>query len=111
MTEIKRKKQSWKPVWHTPAEMQTVLNAIMGEIQRDFPRFLECLKELVDKLAKPCWGAKTCPYGPLVDFFPILPNPNHPVVKFDAPDYVFRARCQKTGHLCPVYIVATDLED
>ena len=35
--------------------------------------FLEKWKKLTSTARKPCWDLKYCPYGPLVEQFPLLP--------------------------------------
>ena len=35
--------------------------------------FLEQWKKLISKARKPCWDLKYCPYGALVEQFPLLP--------------------------------------
>ena len=47
----------------------------------------------VKAVCKPCWEIKYCPYGPLVEDFPIAEE-NNP------------KRCVIFGHICPVYRVA-----
>ncbi len=36
--------------------------------------FLEKWNKLTAKARKPCWDLKYCPYGPLVEQFPLLPQ-------------------------------------
>lgn len=47
----------------------------------------------VKAVCKPCWEIKYCPYGPLVEEFPIIEEGNE-------------KRCIIYGHICPVYKVA-----
>lgn len=48
----------------------------------------------VKAVCKPCWEIKYCPYGPLVEQFPLPDSENDP------------RRCRIFGHICPVYFVA-----
>lgn len=50
-------------------------------------------KRRVKAICKPCWEIKYCPYGPLVEQFPLAD---------DADD----RRCRIFGHVCPVFHVA-----
>jgi len=52
--------------------------------------FIERLREKIDK---PCKKLGYCPYGPLVEQFPLAED--------DDPD-----RCAVFGHVCPVFSVA-----
>ena len=54
-------------------------------ISKRLKRYLKCseeqsdkeinksLKELLGRVCKPCWELKYCPYGPLVEDFPLPP--------------------------------------
>lgn len=46
----------------------------------------------IKAICKPCWELNYCPYGPLVEEFPIIENEEY--------------RCSIFGHVCPVYLVA-----
>jgi hypothetical protein len=48
----------------------------------------------VKSVCKPCWEIKYCPYGPLVEQFPLPEDENAP------------QRCRIFGHICPVNFVA-----
>lgn len=48
----------------------------------------------VKAVCKPCWEIKYCPYGPLVEQFPIPEDRDDP------------RRCRIFGHICPVFSVA-----
>lgn len=47
----------------------------------------------IKAVCKPCWELKYCPYGPLVEDFPLLAMPTH-------------RSCRIFGHECPVFAVA-----
>lgn len=47
----------------------------------------------VKAVCKPCWEIKYCPYGPLIEEFPIIDEDDN-------------KRCIIYGHICPVYRVA-----
>jgi hypothetical protein len=51
-------------------------------------------KRRVKSVCKPCWEVRYCPYGPLVEQFPVPEEENDP------------RRCRIFGHICPVYFVA-----
>jgi hypothetical protein len=78
---------------------------------------------------KPCWELKYCPYGPLVEFFPLL-NPEgeggipswmgNPEVMKWAPvghlDYLLKVNpyeisCNIFGHVCPVFVMAEEMTE
>lgn len=46
----------------------------------------------INAICKPCWELNYCPYGSLVEDFPIIENEEY--------------RCRVFGHVCPVYLVA-----
>jgi hypothetical protein len=48
----------------------------------------------MDTIQKPCWTLHYCPYGALVEQFP-LPE-----------DTDTHMECQIFGHICPVFFVA-----
>jgi len=48
----------------------------------------------VKAVCKPCWEIKFCPYGPVVEQFPLPDDEKDP------------RRCRIFGHICPVYFVA-----
>ncbi|MFL6351651.1 MAG: hypothetical protein ACJ74Z_07350 [Bryobacteraceae bacterium] len=52
----------------------------------------------VKAVCKPCWELKYCPYGPLVEQFPLQADPDE------------RA-CRIFGHDCPVFHVAEPLTE
>ena len=52
-------------------------------------------KKRVSRLCKPCWELKYCPYGPVVEDFPLVP-----VIKNEAVDHNnYLKECIKTGKL------------
>ncbi len=50
-------------------------------------------KRRVKAVCKPCWEIKYCPYGPLVEDFPLIPDNDD-------------RSCRIFGHHCPVFYVA-----
>ncbi|XID91521.1 HNH endonuclease [Paenibacillaceae bacterium WGS1546] len=46
----------------------------------------------INAICKPCWELNYCPYGSLVENFPITENEEY--------------RCRIFGHVCPVFLVA-----
>ena len=52
----------------------------------------------VKAVCKPCWELKYCPYGPLVEEFPLLEVSNN-------------QSCRIFGHQCPVFSVAEPLTE
>ena len=56
-------------------------------------------KEYIKAICKPCWELKYCPYGVLVENFPLG----------DVDDDVFK--CRIFGHICPVFKVAEPLTE
>jgi hypothetical protein len=76
---------------------------------------------------KPCWELKYCPYGPLVEFFPLI-DPDHPKDSYwgseDVMGWVHEthldllARCDPEeiscnifGHVCPVFAMAEEMTE
>jgi hypothetical protein len=55
-------------------------------------------KKRVKAVCKPCWEIKYCPYGPLVETFPLRPEPDS-------------RSCRIFGHDCPVFHVAEPLTE
>lgn len=43
------------------------------EVKADDAEVIEAWKKASTRVCKPCWELKYCPYGPLVEDFPILP--------------------------------------
>jgi hypothetical protein len=41
---------------------------------QDCGELLDCWKKVTSAICKPCWELKYCPYGPLVEDFPLLPE-------------------------------------
>ncbi len=64
---------------------------------------LKILRNKKKTACKPCWELKYCPYGPLVEDFPLLPQTIHPEIH--------ELSCTVFGHLCPVYFVAEPLTE
>ena len=77
---------------------------------------------------KPCWELKYCPYGPLVEFFPLLARgdaairswwPENEVTNYISPDHIdllkscdpFDISCNIFGHVCPVFAMAEDITE
>jgi hypothetical protein len=52
----------------------------------------------METIQKPCWTLKYCPYGPLVEQFPLLEQANDQSCKF-------------FGHQCPVFFVAEKINE
>ncbi len=50
-------------------------------------------QELATKVCKPCWELKYCPYGPLVEQFPLLPPLRADSIKHQE----YLKRCLETG--------------
>jgi hypothetical protein len=50
-------------------------------------------KKRTSELCKPCWELKYCPYGPLVEDFPIFP----PILKYSIDHNNYLKECLKTG--------------
>ncbi len=44
---------------------------------------------------KPCWELRYCPYGPLVEDFPLLPVPRHEAIEH----HEYLKRCLESGVL------------
>ena len=77
------------------------------------PKYIPC---------KPCWELKYCPYGPLVEFFPLFSNdpsyptvwPNNRVMEYVSEGtHEFLKKCDPSilscnvfGHVCPVFMMA-----
>jgi hypothetical protein len=49
-------------------------------------------------IQKPCWTLKYCPYGPLVEEFPLLEQAND-------------QSCKVFGHQCPVFTVVENISE
>lgn len=43
---------------------------------------LDELKEMIKATCKPCWELKYCPYGGLVERFPLPPTPKHRAIEY-----------------------------
>ena len=54
---------------------------------------LKAWKQAATRVCKPCWELKYCPYGPLVEQFPLLPPPRASVERHNA----YLRRCLETG--------------
>lgn len=52
----------------------------------------------VHAICKPCWELKYCPYGPVVEHFPLRESPTH-------------RSCRIFGHECPVFFIAEPLTE
>jgi hypothetical protein len=52
----------------------------------------------VHAVCKPCWELKYCPYGPVVERFPLLESSTH-------------RTCRIFGHECPVFCIAEPLTE
>jgi len=77
---------------------------------------------------KPCWELKYCPYGPLVEFFPLI-SPESPQESFWGSEPVMEwihkdnltevmtrfnpeeISCNVFGHVCPVFLMAETLTE
>lgn len=55
--------------------------------------FLEQWKNLTSKARKPCWDLKYCPYGGLVEQFPLIPPPRDYAIRHN--EYI--KACLKKG--------------
>ncbi len=80
---------------------------------KQLPKFLPC---------KPCWELKYCPYGPLVEFFPLISDdpeiptiwPDNEVLRYVSDGtHEFLKQCDPVvlscnvfGHVCPVFMMA-----
>lgn len=53
----------------------------------------EWWKKRISEVCKPCWELKYCPYGPLVEQFPIIPMTRGEAIE----DYEDKRRCLKAG--------------
>ncbi len=58
-------------------------------------KLLSNLKKRTSQVCKPCWELKYCPYGPIVEFFPLLPPTRKS--KIDHNNYL--QECLKTNKL------------
>jgi hypothetical protein len=80
------------------------------------------------RVSKPCWELKYCPYGSLVEFFPLLSRgdetvkswwPDNEVMKWVHPGHVdllkacdpFEISCNVFGHVCPVFAMAEGMTE
>jgi HNH endonuclease len=76
---------------------------------------------------KPCWELKYCPYGPLVEFFPLL-DPEKPKTSYmGSPEVMkwapvghlkllqeadpYEISCNIFGHVCPVFVMAEGMTE
>jgi hypothetical protein len=57
--------------------------------------FLAAWKKSTSSICKPCWEIKYCPYGPLVEQFPLLPLTKAEVAKHNS----YIEKCLKSGVL------------
>jgi len=57
-------------------------------------------------VSKPCKILKYCPYGPLVEQFPLRPGPMHHQVRREED-----MACRIFGHQCPVFYTAEEYEE
>ena len=55
--------------------------------------YLQKFKERASQICKPCWELKYCPYGPLVEDFPLLP----PLKKDIINSSIYAKECLSTG--------------
>lgn len=65
----------------------------MNKVELRFEKWKERSNhEYIKAICKPCWELKYCPYGPLVEEFPIVEDSEY--------------TCRVFGHICPVFKVA-----
>lgn len=57
--------------------------------------FLKAIRKTKSLVCKPCWEIKYCPYGPVVEQFPLLP----PTLEMAKEHLAYAQKCLKTGHL------------
>jgi hypothetical protein len=70
----------------------------MNKIERLFEKWNERSNhEYIKAICKPCWELKYCPYGSLVEEFPIAEDSEY--------------TCRIFGHICPVFKVAEPLTE
>ena len=51
----------------------------------------------INAICKPCWDLKYCPYGPLVEQFPMTND-----IKY---------KCKVFGHQCPVFTTSEPISE
>jgi len=84
----------------------------------DDDTILNLWKDNVSIACKPCWELKYCPYGPLVEDFPVFPLTKEEGIECDfgpedldecvetlPPQEILDCYCKKFGHICPVFFV------
>jgi hypothetical protein len=54
--------------------------------------FMSEIKAIIGRVCKPCWEIKYCPYGPLVEDFPLLP----PTIELGKQHISYAKKCLKT---------------
>jgi hypothetical protein len=71
------------------------------------------LKGCIKRYCKPCWELHYCPYGPLIEDFPLLPHVIEKEIEYNhfidciynkkLPKYITEMSCIRFGHICPVF--------
>lgn len=79
------------------------LRKVLG-IPRNMPasEVLRKWRGAAQKVCKPCWELKYCPYGPFVEESPLLPD----IPREYIPKEIIETECSVFGHICPVLFVA-----
>lgn len=57
-----------------PKTVSPILKELLGH-SRDCPdeEFMDVWKRITSSICKPCWELKYCPFGPMVEEFPLIP--------------------------------------
>lgn len=78
------------------AKRNTLEKTLFGsETHKNDQDFLADWKNRTSSICKPCWEIKYCPYGPLVEEFPLLPLTKAEVAEHDS----YLEKCLKSGVL------------
>jgi hypothetical protein len=99
--------------------LDTYYKKILGYSADDDEReILRAWRKNVSIVCKPCWELKYCPYGPLVEDFPVYPVTKSEMAgECDDEDFINslpdqmppkiieECYCTEFGHMCPVFFV------
>jgi hypothetical protein len=86
-----------------PSSLHPELRKVLG-IPRNMQvsEVLKKWRSATQKVCKPCWELKYCPYGPFVEESPLLPD----IPREHIPKEILETECSVFGHICPVLFVA-----
>jgi hypothetical protein len=77
-------------------ELHFALKNALGHCESETTKdILDMWKAITASICKPCWELKYCPYGPLVEQFPLLPPPREEAESHNS----YLTECLRSGRL------------